>query len=99
MIVHRFDAEIIPYQKQPFLSVVPQGEGEYPVEAGQKIDPELLVAVNDRFGVAFGAKDVPPRLQIFSQFLEVIDFPVEGDPYAPVFVGYGLVTRDEIDDA
>ena len=55
--------------------------------------------MNNGFGVAFGAVAMATGLQIFAQFLVVVNFAVENDPKRLVFIGDRLVTGLNVDDA
>jgi hypothetical protein len=55
--------------------------------------------MDDSFGVAFGAVAVPLGLQVLAYFLVIVDFAVEDNPQALVFIGDRLMTRLNINDA
>jgi hypothetical protein len=54
--------------------------------------------VHDDFGVAAGVEDVAERLQFGDQFLIVVDFAVEDDANALVFVVQRLLAGGQVDD-
>jgi hypothetical protein len=59
----------------------------------------FFVGVDDDFRIAICTENVPTRLEIVAQLLEVIDLPVENDPDRPVFIAHRLVGNcTEIDD-
>src|ERR1700694_2577209 len=55
--------------------------------------------MDDSLGITLSAIAVAPGLEIVAQILVVIDFAVEDDPNAFVFVADGLVAGLDIDDA
>jgi hypothetical protein len=55
--------------------------------------------MNNGFSVAFGAVLMTTGLQLFAQFLVVVNFAVENDPKRPVFICDRLVTGLNVDDA
>jgi hypothetical protein len=64
------------------------------------IIPELLICVDDRFGIGIAAEDMPFCDEHIPEFTEVINLAVEGDPDSAVFVGHRLMSgRGKIDDA
>jgi hypothetical protein len=55
--------------------------------------------MNNALGVTPGAIAVTPGLEILAQTLVVIDFTIEDDPNAFVFIADRLVTGLDVDDA
>src|ERR1700720_2113933 len=54
--------------------------------------------MDDDFGVGLGFEDVALGEKKFTEFLIVVDFPVENDPDGAVFVRDGLVAGVEVND-
>src|SRR5262249_37708394 len=78
---------------------VPDGHPEHATQTADRAAAPLLVGVHDGFGVARRRKDVAVRVELRSQFAEVIDLPVEHDPDAAVLVAHGLMAGAGIHDA
>ncbi|SRR5260370_19767935 len=55
--------------------------------------------MNNGFSVAFGAVAVATGLQVFAQFLVVVNLAVENDPERLIFIGDRLVTGLNVDNA
>src|SRR6478672_8972632 len=64
-----------------------------------KVEPVLLVGVNNDFRVASGAELMSERLQALRQLREVIDLAVEDYPNGAVFVAEWLLTSFDVDYA
>jgi hypothetical protein len=47
--------------------------------------------MNDHFSIGVGAESVPGGNQLRAQFLEVINFAIEGNPDRLVFIAHGLM--------
>ena len=97
-IEQRLLSEPIASEKQALSPRIPNGQREHPAEPLDALRPVFLIQMDDRFGVAVGAKAMAPRLEIGPQFLVVVDFAVEGDPNRLIFIGERLQARDQIDD-
>jgi hypothetical protein len=54
--------------------------------------------MDDDFGVGLGLEDVALGEEKFTEFLIVVDFPVENDPYGAILVRDGLVAGVEVND-
>ena len=54
--------------------------------------------MNDGLGVTIGAEVMTMLLEVFLQFPIVIDFPIQDDENALIFVKNWLVTASKIDD-
>ena len=58
----------------------------------------MAPGVQQHFGVGMGAKYIAGGLQFCTQFLEVVDLTVEGQPAATICTRHGLLAAREIDD-
>ena len=86
-------------QQHAAMAIVPDGEGKHASQLLHHFSSPLLIAVNDDFGIGVGAEGVSGRNQLRAQFLEVVNFAVEGDPYGLIFIAHGLMSRGgKIDD-
>ena len=97
-VEQRFDAEAVAGEEQGFAVAVPEGEGEHAAEAVDAAFAPGLPGVDDDFGVAAGVEDVAQRLQFRDEFLIVVDFAVEDDADALVFVVQRLLAGGQVDD-
>ena len=97
-VVERLYPRAIAGQHQPLGAAVPDCESEHPVERRHAARPVLLVVVDDRLGVAAGAKAVPLPLQRRAQGLEVVDLAVVGDDDGAVLVPHRLHAAFDVDD-
>jgi hypothetical protein len=64
----RTDAETVPGQQQPLFAVVPEGNGELPVELVEKTFAKILVEVDQNLGVGAGAESVTAVRELPAQF-------------------------------
>ena len=98
-VVERLDAQTIAREKQLPPPFVPDREGKHAAQIPDGLRAEVLVQMDDRFRIAFGAEHVaaprqqPPKLPV------VVDLAVEHDPDRAVLVRHGLLAVLEIDDA
>ena len=97
-VEQRLDAEAVAGEKQGFAVAVPEGEGEHAAEAVDAALAPGFPGVDDDFGVAAGVEDVAERLQFGDEFLVVVDFAVEDDADALVFVVQRLLAGGQVDD-
>src|SRR6185369_17401372 len=95
----RLDAEAIACQKQPALPLVPERKREHPAQVFDGVRTELLVEMDDRFGVTRRTEHVSAAREPRPQLAVVVDLAVEHDPDGAVLVRHGLVSVLEIDDA
>ena len=98
-VVERLLADPVAGQQQGPARTVPEGKGEHAPEMLDAVGPILFVGVEDDLGVAVGCEAVPLGLEAGAEFLEVVDFAVEGDPDGLVLVGHGLPAAVKVDDA
>ncbi len=75
-VVERLDAQWIAGQVK-FLTVG-NGECKHPIELFRRIDTGFTIQVQDRFGIAAGAKTVPIG-EIDAELWKVVDFTVGND--------------------
>ena len=98
-IVERLDAQTIPGQEKLAASLVPEREGKHAAKAIDRARAELLIEMNNRFGVALSAERVSPPFELPAQIAVVVDFSVKDDPDGAVLVGDRLLPTCEVDDA
>ena len=98
-VVERLLAEPVARQEHRALRLIPEREGEHPVEVPNAILAPLLPGVDDDFGVAARAEGVAERLQLVDQLGEIVDLAVERDAHRAVLVEQRLSPeRRKIDD-
>ena len=91
--VERLDAHGVPHEMDRTGAGVPEGQGEDPAEAHDRIDAPALVRPEDDLRVAGGAEGLALGLEIATDFAEVVDLPVEGDGAPGVAVHHRLRAR------
>src|SRR5215813_5492430 len=62
------------------------------------VKAELILGVNDGFGVAVGVEGVAQFFELLAEFEIVVDLAVEDDPRAAVLIVNGLLAALQIDD-
>jgi len=97
-VVQGFDAEAVAGEEEGFAVAIPEGKGEHAAEAVDATFAPGFPGVDDDFGVAAGMEDVAERLQFRDEFLVVVDFAVEDDTDAVVFVVQRLLASGQIDN-
>ena len=97
-IVERLFAEAVAGQKQFLVPVVPDGQGEHPVEVFGRTLFDLFVQVDNYFGVAVGGEAMPLFHQVFAEFPVIVNLAVKNDLNAAVFIAQRLRAAAEIDD-
>src|SRR5690349_17596454 len=95
-IVKRFDAQMIARKKQFAAAVINDCEGEHPAKSLHAFFPPLFPAMNDYFGIGFGAKLVPGGLQLNAQLAKIIEFTVVGNPNRSILVAHRLAAGRQI---
>ena len=88
-IGQRLLAHAVARQNQAPRLALPDRDGEHARQPLEHRQAPLLVAEQDRLGVALGAEFVARRFEIAADILEIVDFAVEDDVEQPV----GLVHR------
>src|SRR5690242_9560508 len=97
-VVEQFDSQRIASKKQTLLAHVPDCQAEHTVQAVKHLVAPLFVAVDNDFGVRFGAEDVAALLELALELLEVVDFTVKGDPDGFLGVRHGLMAARKVDN-
>ena len=59
----------------------------------------LFVEMNDDFGIGLGVEAMTALFQFGAELRKIVDFAIEDDPRAAVFVEYRLVAAGKVDDA
>src|SRR5215471_314146 len=95
-IKQRLLADSVSRQHQSLRSIVPKGEGKHSAQSFWGITSVLLVRVNNDFCIAVCIEGMTESFQFSPQFLVIVDFSVEHDPYCSIFVMNGLIPGDEI---
>src|SRR5215472_303548 len=95
-IKQRLFADSVSRQQQSLRSIVPEGEGKHSAQSLRGIASILLVRVNNDFSIAACIEGMTEGFQFSPQFLVIVDFSVEHNPYSSIFVMNGLIPGDEI---
>ena len=93
LLAHR-----IARQHQPLVGLVPDGQGEHPVEPPDEIDPFLLVKMHQTFRVGNSLVAVPLGLELGPDLELVVKLSVVSDPDCAVLVGHRLGAPSDVDD-
>ena len=80
------------------LGFIPKGKGKHAADMLDTLRAVLFIEVDDNFGVTASFEGVTELLQAFSQFREVVAFPIISDPDGVVFVCQGLFAAGQVDD-
>src|SRR5258708_1768184 len=78
---------------------IPQSEGKHPAEFTQALFAPFFIGMDDDFSVGTRAKHMTARFESATQFLVVIDLPVEDNRDVACFVEYGLAPSGKVNDA
>ena len=98
-VIKRLLARPVARQKQSLGAIVPEGDGEHPVQLAQAVRALLLVKVDDGFAVGMRLEMVAAFQQPLAQLAIVINFAVENQGDVAGFVGERLVTGFQINNA
>src|SRR5438445_8947575 len=98
-VIQRFDAESIARKEKLSSLRVPDCKCEHSAQLLHEIGTEILIEVNDHFGVRARGEFVAAVDQLLPKRLEVVNLAVEDDPHGSVFIRNGLMTGMQIDDA
>jgi hypothetical protein len=98
-IKKRPDTNPVPCDKESFLSLVPYGECELPIQELKAFEPIVFIQMKDYFSIGHGVKAMPAFLKYVSEFQVIKNLAVKDDPAALVFIMHGLLSAFEIYDA
>src|ERR1017187_6864108 len=98
-IMQRLLAHAIARQQQKLLTLIVQSNGEHAAQFLNTLGPDFLVQVNYDFSVGVGIETVAAILKLPPEVRKVIDFSIENDPDAAIFVVNRLPTGTEVNDA
>ena len=79
-VEQRLFTDAVTREKQFLRAFVPDRKRKHAAQVFGTVSSELIVCVNDRFGVAVGVKGVAEFFELFAEFEVVVDFAVENDP-------------------
>ena len=92
-VIKRLDAENIASAEQAILLLIPDNERIHATKLVDDFLAPLLVAMQKRLGVGAAVEGIALRLELAAKLHEVVDFAVEHDDDAAVFVAHGLGAR------
>src|SRR5712691_7711301 len=98
VVIQGFFAEAVTGSQQALAFPIPEGEGKHPAQMLDTLITVLFVGVNDSLGVTIRAEVMATLLELFLQFTVVIDFPIQDDENALIFVKNGLVAASQVND-
>ena len=91
-IVKRLDSKNIPCTEKSFFLCIPNHKRVHSPETIDKFLSPLLISVYQSFRICIRDKYMSSLDQFFSQFLIVIDFPIEIKHHAFIFIIKGLIS-------
>ena len=91
-IVKRLDSKNIPCTEKSFFLCIPNHKRVHSPETIDKFLSPLLISVYQSFRICIRDKYMSSLDQFFSQFLIVIDFPIENKHHAFIFIIKGLIS-------
>ena len=80
------------------VAPIPQGERKHAVQTRHKTLAILFQSPEQHFGVAAGTECQAVFSQLVPQLTVVIDFPIEDDEDAPIFVKDGLLATSKVNN-
>ena len=84
-------------EKTPTLPV-PNDEREHTAQVLDTIITKLFIRMNNGLGIAIGVEVMPALLKFFAKFKVVIDFSIEDDENALIFVKNGLMATSQVNN-
>ena len=97
-IQQRFLTDAIAGEKRSCVRSFPNHESKHAAQVFGTVSSELIVSMNDRFGVAVGVEGVTELFQLLAQLEIVVDLAVENDPGAAIVIVNQLLTTLQVDD-
>src|SRR5579863_1495491 len=94
-----FFAQTIADQQQAMSGFVKHGERKHSSQLVNTIRSEILVEVNDDFGIGMGTEIVAMAFEFLPKLAEVIDLSVKHHPNRAVFVEHWLVSASQVNNA
>src|ERR1700722_1704847 len=98
-VVQRLFSEAIASQQQLAAALVIQRESKHSAELFDTVRAELLIEMNDHFGVAVRSEAMTAFFQFDAQLGKVVDLAIEDNPDSFVFIEYRLMPARQVDDA
>ena len=97
--VHGLFAETVARDDQALARRVPKRHAEHAAQMLHKVRALLLVEMDDRFGIGFGAEVVAGFFELLAKLLKIVNLTVQNDPNRAVFVRHGLMPAGDVNDA
>src|SRR5438132_7701279 len=91
--VERLDAKTITRKEQPPFLAVPDRKGPHSIESPMTLDAPFTKRAEHNFRIGMGSKMMTARLQIGTNFFEVVDLAVEDDHQIAAGIAERLVSR------
>ena len=98
VVIERLLAKAISCSQKTPPSPIPKGKGKHPPQLLNAVITVFLISMNNCFSIRRRLKMVPAFLEDVPQLTIVINFSIENNQNAPVFIENGLVTADQVDD-
>ena len=97
-VMHRLFAEAVAGDSQLAFRLVVDREREHAAQFLHALGAHVFVKMKDAFGIGFRREAMAAAFEVGTKLGKIVDFAVEDDPGAAVFVKDGLVAGGEIDD-
>src|SRR4051812_33854193 len=98
-IVHGLNAEMIARDQQKTISRIPDRKAEHAAQIRHAVHAIFFIEMDKHFRIADAFENMPSAFQVFGKGSEVIDFSIENNDNAAIFVVHGLLAAAQIDDA
>src|SRR4051812_6246093 len=91
-IVQRFYSKPISCQNQATFTQIIDSESKHSSQEAYHISAVLLVQMHEHFGVRGASENMTAFYQIGSQAFVIVNFSVEDNVHATIFVNHRLIT-------
>ena len=91
-------AQAIAGQQQALIALAPDCKSEHSPQSLDTTGTELLIQVDNDFGIGPGAERMSAGSELRLEFAVVVDLAIENNPHRTVFIRQGLVAPSKIDD-
>src|SRR5712691_8060105 len=98
VVIQRLLAKPITCCQETVAISVPNGEGEHAAQVLDTLITVLLIGVNDSLSITTCGKVMTMTLQFFPQLPVVIDFAIEDNHDALIFIKNGLMAASQVNN-
>src|ERR1017187_9897411 len=98
-MVKRFYAQVVAREKELTLLRIPKGKCEHAIKTFDTCRTPLFVGVDNDLRIRLRLELMTEACQLFSQFDEVVNFPIKNNLNASVFVPNRLPSTTDVNNA